>query len=193
MGRYSWSDRNTVEDCKSIDIPWLARYDYFCGFKTGGVEWKNSSGQVTSSIGIQVSVDKNDPQENYIRFFYTTTHTYSKEKTASDYKIQLTTTPCNYGNVRYWFICPLMLNNRVCNRRVGRIYLPPNGKYFGCRHCYNLTYQCQKEHDKRVDALLKNPYKLMACRNSNNLKDSLLSVKASMKIIEGLEKRHKRF
>jgi hypothetical protein len=28
---------------------------------------------------------------------------------------------------------------------VGKLYLPPSGGYFGCRHCYHLTYtSCQK-------------------------------------------------
>ena len=73
MGRWPWSDRKTVEECKSIDITWLNRHGYFCGLKTGGIEWKNAFGKVTSSIGIQVSVDSNNPTENYIRLFYTQT------------------------------------------------------------------------------------------------------------------------
>jgi hypothetical protein len=28
---------------------------------------------------------------------------------------------------------------------VGCLYLPPGGKCFGCRHCYNLTYESQQE------------------------------------------------
>jgi len=28
---------------------------------------------------------------------------------------------------------------------VGKLYLPGNGRFFGCRHCNNLTYTiCQK-------------------------------------------------
>jgi pyruvate-formate lyase-activating enzyme len=42
---------------------------------------------------------------------------------------------------------------------VAKLYLPPGSRYFGCRHCHNLTYQSCKEHDKRVDALAKLPYK----------------------------------
>jgi hypothetical protein len=31
--------------------------------------------------------------------------------------------------------------------RVGKLYLPPDGLYFGCRHCYELTYRsCQESH-----------------------------------------------
>lgn len=41
-------------------------------------------------------------------------------------------------------------------RRVGKVYLPPGGKYFGCRHCYQLSYRSSQESDKRVSALRKN-------------------------------------
>jgi hypothetical protein len=30
---------------------------------------------------------------------------------------------------------------------VGKLYLPPGGRYYGCRHCYDLTYtSCQESH-----------------------------------------------
>jgi hypothetical protein len=30
---------------------------------------------------------------------------------------------------------------------VAKLYLPPGGDYYGCRHCYNLTYQsCRDSH-----------------------------------------------
>ena len=38
------------------------------------------------------------------------------------------------------------------DRRVGVLYL--DGVYFGCRHCYDLTYKCQKESG-RYDELYK--------------------------------------
>jgi len=183
MGRWSWSNRNTVEDCKSIDIPWLSRHGYFGGFKTGGIAWKNAAGEVISSIGIQVSVDERNFGGNYVRLFYTQTNNFTNEKTELDYKVELITTPCNFGGVRYWFICPLVINGRPCGRRVGKLYLPPGGKYFGCRHCYNLTYRCQKEHDSRVDALIKNPEMLLSQIKDRDLKRALLAVKAYFKMV----------
>lgn len=56
------------------------------------------------------------------------------------------------------------------------------GKYFGCRHCYNLTYRCQKEHDSRVDALIKNPEMLLSKLKDGDLKSSLLAIKAYFKM-----------
>ena len=157
MGRLPWSDRKTVEECKVIDTAWLNRHGYFCGFKRGGIHWKNAFGEVTSSIGIEVSVVEEYHGGKYARFFYTQTNGFTKEKTELDYKVRLVTTPCNFGGFRYWFICPLVIDGESCRRRVGNLYLPPGSKYFGCRHCYNLTYRSCKEHDKRVDPILKNP------------------------------------
>jgi hypothetical protein len=32
-----------------------------------------------------------------------------------------------------------------CGRRVGTLFLSSGGKYFGCRHCYNLSYESRNE------------------------------------------------
>ncbi len=45
-----------------------------------------------------------------------------------------------------------LVSGGVCGRRVGVLYLGENR--FGCRHCYNLTYECQKESGK-FDGLFK--------------------------------------
>jgi len=119
---------------------------------------------------------------NYVRLQYTQTNHYTKEKTEVDYRVELATTPCNFGGVRYWFICPLVVNGRACQRRVAKLYLPPGGRYFGCRHCYNLTYESCKEHDKRVDALRKLPSQvLLKLIETSNVKQRLLVLKACMK------------
>ena len=160
MGRYSYSSRKTVSECKTIDVFWLNKHDYFSGYKSGGIEWKRG-GKVTSSIGIEVNVlsagDRrfrstadnpavsNFPDNSYMRLYYTQTNRFTGEKTELDYKVKLVTTPCNLGGVRYWFICSLVVDGKSCLRRVGKLYLPPGGKYFGCRHCYDLTYEsCKK-------------------------------------------------
>jgi hypothetical protein len=76
--------------------------------------------------------------------------------------VRLATTPLHFGDRRWWGICPLVVNRQACNRRVGRLYLPPGGRYFGCRHCHRLTYRSAQEHDKRIVELRKNPALLRA-------------------------------
>ncbi|HUU19733.1 MAG TPA: hypothetical protein VMW72_21460 [Sedimentisphaerales bacterium] len=144
MSRYYYDKKDTVEDCRSVSISFLRKHGYLsepCSM-SGSIVWKNYYGEETSSIGIVVStLDDN----NYIRFQYTTTDRNTGEKTEYDYKVQLTTTPCNFGGVRYWFICPLSRNGVYCGRRVAKLYKAPGGGYFGCRHCYNLSYESRNE------------------------------------------------
>jgi len=184
MGRGSWSNKRTVEDCMSISIKWLSQHDYFCGFKTGGIQWKDGLGKVTDSIGIEASVDQRNEDRNYLRIFYTQTDYFTKEKKEYDYKIPIITTSCNYGGIRYWFKCPLTVNGNYCGKMVGKIYLPPLGSYFGCRTCHNLTYRSSQEHDKRVDEVMKNPYLLRAYMESGKSSKNLLALKASFKYLK---------
>ena len=179
MGRDSWSDRNTVEDCKCVDIPWLAQSGYLHGYVSGTITWTSAlSGK--SSIGIVVSTF-GGIGGGYARFNYTQTSSLSGEKTDLDYQVQLVTTPCKFGGKRYWFICPLVVKGQVCNRRVSKLYLPPGGKYFGCLACHNLTYRSCKEHDKRVDALIKDPERLASLLRQKDPASSLLGLKAYFK------------
>jgi hypothetical protein len=144
MGRWPYSDRRTVEECKSITTKFLNKHHHFDGgISWGGVSWRRN-GEKTGSIGFVVSTVEGD---EYIRFQYTQTDRSTDEKTEFDYKAWLTWTPCYFGGRRWWFICPLVVNGRVCGRRVGSLHLG-SGKYFGCRHCYNLTYESSKESHK---------------------------------------------
>jgi len=184
MGRPSWSNRNTVEECKTVDIYWLARHDYFCGFRRGSIDWRNAVGEDYGSIELEVSVENLFDEGEYVRFIYAHTNMCTGEKSHLDYKAKLVTTSCNFGGVRYWFVCPLITNGMPCSRRVGKLYLPPRAEYFGCRHCYNLTYRSQKEHDKRVDALLKNPELLMSQLQRRSSRSILPAIKAYFKVIK---------
>ena len=96
--------------------------------------WSRDEEEI-ASIGVTVSIMDD---EGYVQFNYTTTHRSNGGKTENDYKVSLTTTPCHFGGVRYWFTCP-------CDRRVGTLYLPPGGGRFACRHCYDLSYESRNE------------------------------------------------
>ena len=74
-----------------------------------------------------------------------------------DYEAQITKTPCHFGGYRCWFKCPLYKDNKPCGRRVGILYL--SGNWFGCRHCYDLTYKSRNlsGKDKRFGNTLSFP------------------------------------
>ena len=52
--------------------------------------------------------------------------------------VSLDWTDCNFGGKRPRFVCPGV----GCGRRSAILY--GLGKYFLCRHCYDLTYQSQR-------------------------------------------------
>lgn len=144
MGRYSWSGRSTVEDYKSISIFWLRKQGYLkkdLVYTNGGIKWTSSSGEDRGSIGFSIAINGDRGQ---LTFRYTHTNRSDGAKEDISYPVDLVSTPCNYGGRRWWFICTAYQNGVYCGRRVGSLY---GGKYFACRHCYNLTYEsCRESH-----------------------------------------------
>jgi hypothetical protein len=151
-GRREWNGKaQTVEHCLTLDANRLTRLgvlkDGTC--LSGVISWPaGASGE--NRVGCQVCTL--DGAEPWIRLYYSLTATGANE----DYRVTLTTTRPQYGGLRWWFVCPLVVNGVACNRRLGKLYLPPGGRYFGCRRCHRLTYASCQEHDKRVDALRRN-------------------------------------
>jgi hypothetical protein len=138
MGRHSWSHRIRVERCRVISIDELNRAGVFdSAFGSfWSCQWKNSAGEEISSIACMV-IDGGGA----IRFRYGLTNGSSEQPEVLDYYVEIVTTPCNFGGERRWFVCPLVKDGAPCGRRVGKLYLPRGGKYFGCRICYDLTYK----------------------------------------------------
>ena len=135
-GRYADTYDFTIEDCLRIDVNWLKRGGYL---KTGchissTLHW-SQNGRPIGSIGFESRLDLNPP---YVRLHYT----WDKTEQIS-YQVHLTRTRPNYGGVRWWFVCPGMR----CGRRIGKLYKPPDSKYFLCRTCQHLTYtSCRESH-----------------------------------------------
>jgi len=151
-GRWGCSTKkNTVEDCLVLNINKLVRdLLLYSGLHAyGTLNWTNTAtGEKVSSCGYEVNTL--NPSASWLRVFYALTRIDEKV----DYTIRLTTTKAHFGGSRWWYICPLVVNGRPCNDRVGKLYLPPGGKYYGCRICYNLTYtSCQGSH--KYDSVFK--------------------------------------
>jgi hypothetical protein len=142
MGRYYWDTKTTVEQATQLSIFKLNEFGLLSGYAASTLYWTNRFSGHKNSIGIIVDIDE---AESYAKVNYTTTDRRTGEKTEYDYKISLTTTPCYFGGVRYWFICPICKNGIYCGRRVGTLYLASGGSYFGCRHCYDLSYESRNE------------------------------------------------
>lgn len=144
MGRWSYSNKDEADGLTKLSASFLNKHGYFkYGYRTGTITWtsKGMWGESKNSIGISSSIWEH---ERKMHLNYAITKRDSEKKTI-DYDVPLETTACNYGGVRYWFICPFSRNGQYCGRRVGTLYLG-NGDYFGCRHCYDLTYESKKEN-----------------------------------------------
>ena len=176
--------KTQVEDCKSIDITWLRREGFLGGIASQTIRWTNAAGENRGSVGITVQLEGWGTSYSSVRLNYTVTSFDSDDREDYDYEIRLTTTPCNFGGQRYWFVCPLSVNGMECGRRVRTLYLPPSGKYFGCRYCYNLTYKSQQEHDKRVDALLRNPGSLLHDLHRGKSPPNMVAIRALFKALD---------
>lgn len=140
MGRYYFDAKTTVEQATQLSIFKLKEFGLLGGLCSSALTWTRRLSGTKNSIGILVNTE-----ELYVRVNYTITNRWTDEKSDYEYKISLTTTPCHFGGVRYWFICPLSRNGIYCGRRVGTLYLASGGNYFGCRHCYDLSYESRNE------------------------------------------------
>ncbi len=147
FGSGLWTDvmRRKVNTglCRTLSIRTLKKMGVFDDDSSGEVfcvRWVNEFGEDAGKVSIipQVRVGGNGNKTSLrvdIGGFVT------------GQDISITTTPCYYGGVRHWLLCPAVVDGVLCEDRVERLYLPPGGKIFGCRQCYGLTYEsCQQSH-----------------------------------------------
>ena len=134
--------RQEAESSNRLSIFWLKKHGYLPqgdSFSMGGISWSYGMSEKKNSIGFSIKAGLSA----YIRLQYTHTSNWTGEKESMDYEVRLTPTACNYGGVRYWFLCPLSRGGMACGRRVGVLY--GIGKWFGCRYCGDVCYAAQNE------------------------------------------------
>jgi len=147
--------KTTVEDCLTLSMAAVADCDGFREWVpwSGEITWTNvRTGEETATIGtVFRPLPEGTKWDGRLRLKYTITRPQyggEDEVTEIDYWIDLETTPCNFGGERWWFRCPLVKNGNPCGRRCFKLYEPPGADYFGCRECYDLTYEsAQSAHE----------------------------------------------
>jgi hypothetical protein len=156
MGRYG--ARDTVDGVRNLDVRYFQRHRLFS--YTPGIRytlfWKREE-ETVASIGWKLEGCCGSPMS--IRLTYTATH--FSEETKCDYAVALETTPCNYGGVRWWFVCPLMKNGWPCGRRCRFLYLPFGSDYFGCRVCYDLAYESSQKSGSHFYERMARPFAVL--------------------------------
>ena len=128
--RYYYNKKATVEASCDLTVFQLKERGMLdAGHTATVITWVMKNTGKESRITLEVNMTS----EPYARFTYSISDSKGNS-TPYDLEVSLITTPCNFGGVRYWFVCPM------CSRRVGGLYLAPGERYFMCRKCNNLTY-----------------------------------------------------
>ncbi len=136
-----------VEHCRQLDANRWAREGILrAGVRLSGRwHWTDRrTGQETAAISYDV--DTTDPDDARVWLSYTVTRDGAADWLR--YLVPLQRTRMCRGRLRWWFTCPLQTNDQECGRRVAKLYLPPRGRYFGCRQCHRLAYTSSQESHK---------------------------------------------
>jgi hypothetical protein len=139
--------KEVVEDSLIISASYSRRQGMLkAGIQSSGsLIWNYRNG---GSFRVNYEMNTLDLSNPFLRLWYTWPWSGTNDEGTKAYQVRLTTTRPRFGGLRWWFICPLLVGDRPCNRRIGKLYLPaPRARYFGCRHCHDLTYtSCQESH-----------------------------------------------
>jgi len=142
-GRRSWAGRparhQKTSAYRSVDVRRLQRDGLLADGRAFSRHWRDDAGNETASIGLRV-------HDGGVRFNYRL-----NDEVNIDQHVRLTTTACNYGGERVWFICP------YCVQRCALVYI---SRQVACRKCLRLKYPSQS--DDVTDATWRKQRKLEA-------------------------------
>jgi hypothetical protein len=133
---YRFDKKSTTGECHSIDVRYLHREGLLEPGRRFSLSWSRA-GKETGSIGGVVS---GDGQPEKVTLLYRHRSGLGEEWEDVQESVHLSWTACNFGGKRPWFVCP----GAGCGRRAAILYGP--GRYFLCRHCYDLVYESQREN-----------------------------------------------
>jgi hypothetical protein len=117
--------KTTVEECLVLEVQALARAGFLGpGLPSGVLRFKRGGAEL-GSLGVEARTDGLHLEYDVLSIM--------GGKTKVRYVLTLVRTPVFNGE-RVWFSCP------GCEKRVGKLYLPPGKNTFLCRSCHDLTY-----------------------------------------------------
>ena len=144
---YRFDKKTTTDECHGLDVRDLYREGLL---KPGGSfssRWLRGDKETGSIRGI-LEGDRPDRVVLLYRYQRGLGGEWGEVKET----VPLEWTLCNFGGERPWFLCP----GAGCGRRVAILYGP--GKYFLCRHCYDLRYESQ--HENKTHRALRRAQKI---------------------------------
>jgi hypothetical protein len=150
MGGYGsgrTSGKQRAEHSRALNITTLHRSGCLKAGWSGGWSWTRD-GQEQARISLKAEQDRIVLDYN-VRL-------YGGDWEPITQPVRITHTDCHYGGQRPYFLCPGIVNGKHCERRVGKLFA--GGRYFLCRHCYDIAYSSQSE--ARYDRMLRRANKL---------------------------------
>jgi hypothetical protein len=122
MGRVSWyrgNKKSTVEESLAVEIRDFLGKIHPCS--SGTLVWTWTDGN-KSSAGYFVAWEGGG--------WTATLHYRWRDIEDVWIPIRMQTTPTQFRGERWWFTCPLIVDGVPCNRRAGKLYLPPGRAVF---------------------------------------------------------------
>lgn len=132
---YRWGgSKDTTDGLNSLDVNWLNRGGYLTPGTSSSVRWTRN-GESAGDVSLRAEAGR-------VVLIYRS-RSSGRDWESVEEPVPLVWTTCHYGGRRPWFVCPGARNGVRCGRKVSKLFA--GGKYFLCRHCYDLVYDCQRE------------------------------------------------
>jgi hypothetical protein len=119
-----------VESCLTFDLKTVPIAEYMSAAESHARDYNWTYTRDKKPAGNMGIVYQ--PEKMRLVFVYTATNDNGAERIEEP--IRISTTPLNFGGVRYWLHCP------HCGKRTRTLHKPPACSRFRCRACWGLTY-----------------------------------------------------
>ena len=134
---YRFDKKTTIAECHSVDVRYLHREGLLKPGRWFSLRWSRADRETGSIRGVVEGAER--PEQMILLYRYR--GGLGGEWEDVQERVSLNWTACNFGGERPSFMCP----GTGCGRRVAILYGP--GKYYLCRHCYDLVYESQRENE----------------------------------------------
>jgi hypothetical protein len=136
---YRFDKKTTTDECQRVDVRYLHREGLLKSGSWFSLRWSRANRETGSIRGVVIGHEK--PEKVILTYRHRSGPSGEWKEVREP--IELAWTTCHFGGERPWFVCP----GAGCGRRAAVLYGP--GRYFLCRHCYDLRYESQREEKMR--------------------------------------------
>jgi len=132
---FHYSTRSYTEDYLDLDIRLMNQRGWLNKKGYQNLTWKRNNQEI-GTVQLLVWTRVQFPTEKSIMRLKYKSRTNGGDWQELNYQVELETTKCNFGGLRYWFKCP------ECSKRACVLY---GGTIFKCRSCHDLVHKSRNE------------------------------------------------